>query len=114
MNATLLVDGLGFPEGPTALGDGSTVFCDGNTGELLRWSDGQVSVHATTGGSPWGTALGTGGSLYIAQGGNVPGSGNFSAEPSIQVIRPTGALETVANTVCGRRLAAPNDLAFGP
>ena len=36
VQGTLLGSGLGFPEGPVVMPDGSIVFCDGNTGELLR------------------------------------------------------------------------------
>ena len=40
MEGTLLASGLGFPEGPVVMPDGSIVLCDGNTGQLLRWADG--------------------------------------------------------------------------
>ena len=79
MESTLLASGLGFPEGPAVMGDGRLVLCDGNTGELLAYADGRVSTYARTGGSPWGTVLGTDGAIYVTQGGNVPGSGDTSA-----------------------------------
>ena len=81
---TLLAEGLGFPEGPVVMPDGAIVLCDGNTGQLLRWSDGAMSTFADTGGSPWGAILGSDGAIYLTQGGNVPGSGDFSAVPGIQ------------------------------
>src|SRR4029078_11839062 len=80
----------GFPEGPVVMPDASIVFCDGNTGELLRYAGGEVSTFAETGGSPWGAILGTDGAIYVTQGGNVPGSGDFSAVPSVQPVNAHG------------------------
>ena len=80
MHGTLLASNLGFAEGPVIMADGAVVFCDGNTGELLRWKDGDAgSTFAITGGSPWGAVLGSDGAVYVTQGGNVPGSGDLSA-----------------------------------
>jgi gluconolactonase len=114
MHATSLVTGLGFPEGPAVMGDGRIVFCDGNTGELLAYQDGAVSTYAQTGGSPWGTVLGSDGAVYVTQGGNVPGSGDTSAVSGIQRVRPGGSVELLFSEVAGHTLYGPNDLAFGP
>ncbi|MGN6681492.1 MAG: SMP-30/gluconolactonase/LRE family protein [Streptosporangiaceae bacterium] len=114
MQSTMLASGLGFPEGQTVLPDGRVVFCDGNTGELLVYSDGTISRFANTGGSPWGTYLGTDGKLYVNQGGNVPGSGDFSAVPGIQRVSMDGSVEFLFSEVGGYTLAAPNQAAFGP
>ena len=114
MVGTLLAEGLGFPEGPVVMPDGAIVLCDGNTGQLLRWSDGAMSTFADTGGSPWGAILGSDGAIYLTQGGNVPGSGDFSAVPGIQRVRADGTVEQLASSIAGHELAGPNDLAFGP
>jgi gluconolactonase len=114
VQGTLLKSGLGFPEGPVVMPDGAIVFCDGNTGELLRCVDGEFSTFAETGGSPWGAILGTDGAIYVTQGGNVPGSGDFSALPSVQRVNADGSVEQLAATIAGHPLAGPNDLAFGP
>ena len=114
MQSRMLASGLGFPEGQTVLPDGRVVFCDGNTGELLVYSDGTISHFANTGGSPWGTYLGTDGKLYVNQGGNVPGSGDFSAVPGIQRVSMDGSVEFLFSEVGGYTLAAPNQAAFGP
>src|SRR5713101_7744444 len=114
MQSTLLASGLGFPEGPTVLGDGRIVLCDGNTGELLAYQDGNMSLFARTGGSPWGTYLGTDNRLYVNQGGDVPGSGDFSAVPGIQRVSLDGAVEFLFSEVAGYTLAGPNQSAFGP
>jgi sugar lactone lactonase YvrE len=112
--SSLLASGLGFPEGPTILGGGRIVLCDGNTGELLAYENGNVSTYARTGGSPWGTVPGSDGALYVTQGGNVPGSGDVSAVSGIQRVNPDGTVELLVSEVAGYQLYGPNDLAFGP
>ena len=114
LKAHLLASGLGFPEGPVVLADGRLVFCDGNTGELGVYADGQVSSFAKTGGSPWGAALGADGAVYVTQGGPVPGSADTRAVAGIQRVQPDGTVELLASTVAGAALYGPNDLAFGP
>jgi gluconolactonase len=114
VEAVLLASELGFPEGPVIMPDHSVVFCDGNTGELRRFNDGQVETYAQTGGSPWGAVLGSDGAIYVTQGGNVPGSGDTSAICGIQVVRPDGTVELICAEIEGHSLAGPNDLAFGP
>jgi gluconolactonase len=114
MTSTLLASGLGFPEGPAVLGDGRIEFCDGNTGELLVYADGSVSIYARTGGSPWGAVLDSNGAIYVTQGGNVPGSGDTSTVSGIQRVHPDGTVELLFSEVAGYPLYGPNDLAFGP
>jgi len=114
LQSTLLASGLGFPEGPAILGDGRIVLCDGNTGELLACENGTISTYAHTGGSPWGTVLGSDGAIYVTQGGNVPGSGDFSAVSGIQRVNRDAAVELLFSEVAGYQLYGPNDLAFGP
>jgi gluconolactonase len=114
MKSTLLASGLGFPEGPVIISGGRVVFCDGNTGELLVYADGSVSSYVRTGGSPWGTVLGSDGAVYLTQGGNVPGSGDTGAVSGIQRVLPDGTVELVLSEVAGYTLYGPNDLAFGP
>jgi len=114
MDATRLAADLGFPEGPVVMPNGAIVFCDGNTGELLEWHEDTLTTYATTGGSPWGAILGTDGAIYVTQGGNVPGSGDFSAVPGVQRVRADGTVELLASSIGGHTLAGPNDLAFGP
>lgn len=114
MEADLLASELGFPEGPVIMPDGSVVFCDGNTGELRRFKDGELDTYAHTGGSPWGAVLGGDGAIYVTQGGNVPGSGDTSAICGIQAVREDRSVELISSQVDGHTLAGPNDLAFGP
>lgn len=114
MQTTLLARDLGFPEGPAIMPDGRIVLCDGNVGELLVYDNGAVSTYARTGGSPWGTVLGSDGAVYVTQGGDVPGSGETSAVSGIQKVLPDGSVTLVCSHVAGRQLFGPNDLAFGP
>jgi gluconolactonase len=114
MTATMLADGLGFPEGPVVMPDGQIVFCDGNTGEMLAWDGTAISTFAVTGGSPWGAVLGTDGAVYVCQGGNVPGSGDLSAVPGLQRIDPDGTVALPYVELAGLPLGGPNDLAWGP
>ncbi|MDX6553117.1 MAG: gluconolactonase [Gaiellales bacterium] len=114
MEGTLLASDLGFPEGPVVMADGSIVFCDGNTGELRSWKDGELGTFAVTGGSPWGAVLGSEGAIYVTQGGNVPGSPDQSAVAGIQRVRADGTVELLSSSIDGHELAGPNDLAFGP
>jgi gluconolactonase len=114
VKAVLLASELGFPEGPVVMPDGSVVFCDGNTGELRHWKEGELGIYARTGGSPWGALLGSDGAIYVTQGGNVPGSGDSSAICGIQVVRPDRTVELISSEISGYTLAGPNDLAFGP
>jgi gluconolactonase len=114
VDAVLLASGLGFPEGPVVMPDSTIVLCDGNTGELLRWNDGELDTYARTGGSPWGAVLGANGDIYVTQGGNVPGSGDTSAVCGIQAVHPDGTVELLCSEIGGFALAGPNDLAFGP
>lgn len=96
------------------LADGRLVFCDGNLGELSVYADGQIATFAVTGGSPWGAVLGSDGSLYVTQGGTVPGCPDTSAVPGIQLVGVDGTVELLRSSVAGRGLYGPNDLAFAP
>jgi gluconolactonase len=111
--ATRIAGDLGFPEGPVVMPDGAIVFCDGNTGELLRHDGRRIETFAHTGGSPWGAVLGDDGALYVTQGGNVPGSGDTSAVSGIQRVAADGGVELVCSEIAGHALVGPNDLAFG-
>jgi gluconolactonase len=114
METTLLASNLGFPEGPVVMPDGRIVFCDGNVGELLVWDGDSLASFVRTGGSPWGAVLGTDESLYVTQGGNVPGSGDASMVSGIQRVSSDGTVELICSRVAGFELYGANDLAFGP
>ena len=66
----ILASGLGFPEGPVAMPDGSVILTDIRNGRCPRVApDGTVSVFSTTGGGPNGLAVGPDGALYLCNNG---------------------------------------------
>ena len=119
----ILASGLGFPEGPVAMPDGSVILTDIRNGRCPRVApDGTVSVFSTTGGGPNGLAVGPDGALYLCNNGGsryVEGkSMGQGPHPdyrhgSIQRIDPrTGEAATLYVGCDGHKLSAPNDLVF--
>jgi gluconolactonase len=108
----VLAEGLGFPEGPVALGDGSVVLVEINTGRLSKvGSDGEVTVLADAGGGPNGAAIGPDGAVYVCN------NGGFSREtritPCVQRVDPTTGEVSVLYAECGGKpLVGPNDIVF--
>jgi gluconolactonase len=120
---TILATGLGFPEGPVAMPDGSVVLTEIRNNRCSRVArDGTVSLFSATGGGPNGLAIGPDGAFYLCNNGGsryVEGhSMGVGPHPdykwgSIQRIDPaTGAATLLYNEVGGNRLSAPNDLVF--
>lgn len=126
MNVETVATGLAFPEGPVAMADGSVLLVEMRRRTLSRvTADGAVSLVAELGGGPNGAALGPDGKVYICNNGGrfhldgPPAGGAPHAAPanhvggSIQrVDLKTGAIEILYEACDGRRLLAPNDLAF--
>src|SRR6266516_3778221 len=70
MELRTLAEGLQFPEGPVALGDGSVLLVEIAAGALTRIApNGAKSIVARTGGGPNGAAVGPDGKAYIANNG---------------------------------------------
>ena len=66
----ILATGLGFPEGPVALADGSVILTEIRNGRCSRVSsDGKVSVFSKCGGGPNGLAIGPDGAYYLCNNG---------------------------------------------
>lgn len=117
MRITKLADGLGWPEGPALLPDGSLVFVETYRGRISRWTrDGGVTEHSFVGGGPNAVVAAGDGSLFLTQNGGIVGAwrSDHQRPASIQRIGPGGKVEVVATRIDGRVLKAPNDLAFGP
>ena len=119
----ILASGLGFPEGPVAMPDGSVILTDIRNGRCPRVTpDGKVSVFSQPGGGPNGLAIGPDGALYLCNNGGsryVEGkSMGQGPHPdykhgSIQRLdRSTGAVKTLYIECDGHKLSAPNDLVF--
>ena len=117
--------GLGFPEGPVAMEDGSVVLVEIERQTLTRVRpNGATEVIAHTGGGPNGAAIGPGGLFYLCN------NGGFAWRLEAGMLRPVaqaasysgGRIETVdpaTGTVqvlydrCGEHLLrGPNDIVF--
>ena len=122
----VIAEGLRFPEGPIACGDGSVLLVEIERGTLSRVDpDGSVEVVADCGGGPNGAAVGPDGAVYVTNNGGFAWSPapNGTMLPSVEspdytggsiqrVDVATGAVDTVY-THCGpHRLRGPNDLVF--
>jgi len=127
----VLAEGLGFPEGPVVLDDGSVLVVDIDSGRVLRVDHGGgTSVVAEPGGGPNGLALGPDGHGYVANNGGFlwtevngfripidhpthtnepPG---FTGGWIERVDLATGAVTVLHLTCDGRPLRGPNDLVF--
>ncbi|HEX8483632.1 MAG TPA: SMP-30/gluconolactonase/LRE family protein [Allosphingosinicella sp.] len=126
MEMELVAEGLEFPEGPVAMADGSVIVAEIKGRRITRVSpDGSKDVLAESGGGPNGLAIGPDGALWIADNG---GSFSFHDEMGFTIPGPTppnheggsirrfdfasGRIETIYESVDGRRLIGPNDLVF--
>jgi gluconolactonase len=128
-NAQVVASGLGFPEGPVALPDGSVLCVELRNGRLVRVAeDGAVDVVADLGGSPNGAAIGPDGAVYVCNSGGfcfidigfvVPQTPEGVTQPDdyiggrIQrVDLETGEWTDLYTEVDGHGLRGPNDLVF--
>lgn len=119
----ILATGLGFPEGPVVMPDGSVILTEIRNNRCSRVTpDGTVSLFSATGGGPNGLAVGPDGALYLCNNGGsryIEGvSMGQGPHPdykhgSIQRLDRNSGVATVLYTACdGHRLSAPNDLVF--
>src|SRR5258706_1139110 len=113
----LIASGLGWPEGPTMLPDGSLVFVDSYRSELTVVNVGRKPRrYAYTAGAPNSCVLGSDGALYVCQNGGTVGPWRAPeiVDASIQRVREGGKAETLITEVGGVKLNGPNDLVFAP
>jgi gluconolactonase len=121
-----VASGLGFPEGPVAMADGSIVLTEIARGTITRvGADGSTDVIAELGGGPNGAAIGPDGKLYVCNNGaafdyvDMDGL-NFPVQPPSayqggrieRVDLDSGEVAVLYSECDGRPLRAPNDLVF--
>jgi gluconolactonase len=124
----VLADGLGFPEGPVFLPDGSILVVDMQNGTIPRVANGAVSIVASPGAGPNGLALSGPETAVIANNGGFlwttvngvtipidhpthtnepPGfAGGWIEELDLV----TGSIKRLYDDFDGRPLRGPNDL----
>lgn len=131
-----LADGLAFPEGPIALGDGSVVVSEMAAGRITRvHPDGATETVAHTGGGPNGVARLADGRLVVCQnGGSTFGLGPWPYDfqgcatlfrpvgppaepvvPALQLVDPSGYVSTLTTEFITRSgsvlpLTRPSDI----
>ncbi len=129
---TELATGLGFPEGPVVLGDGSFLLVEIRRGTLTRVpaGGGAPEVVADLGGGPNGAAIGPDGACYVVNNGGflwtklgdmeIPFElSTMSNEPAdftggwVNRVDLTTGEHTVLYSECdGHRFCGPNDIVF--
>jgi gluconolactonase len=119
----ILARGLGFPEGPVAMADGSIILTEINGGWVTRvGADGRVTRLGQPAGGPNGLARAPDGALILCNNGGsryLPDSfmGQGPAEGyeygSVERVDPaTGARSLLYKAANSHKLSAPNDLVF--
>ena len=123
---TIVAEGLGFPEGPVVMADGSVIVVEIKAGRVSRVRpDGRVEPVATPGGGPNGLAVGPDGALYLCNNGGfawagdeaglmMPGNAaaDYSGGRIERIDIATGRVERLYDACDGVPLSGPNDIVF--
>ena len=115
-NKEIIARDLEVPESPVVLGNTRIAFVQQVLGRVSLYDEGRVATISQGPGSPNAVTLGSDGMLYVAQNGGVVGRwrSRTPCAPAVERISLGGSVETLANDIAGVKLAAPNDLVFGP
>ena len=121
----IIADGLGFPEGPVAMADGSVLVVEIRPGRITRvYPDGRKETVATPGGGPNGMAIGPNEALYVCNNGGfewyeqdgmlLPGNAasNYTTGRIERIDIATGKVERLYDSCDGHKLSGPNDIVF--
>jgi len=108
----IIAEGLGFPEGPVVMADGSIIVVEIHAGCVTRCWDGKKEVICETGGGPNGAAIGPDGALWICNSGGLGATGPGSEGRIERIDLSTGKFERIYDSCDGIALSAPNDLVF--
>ena len=125
LQGRVIATGLGFPEGPVALPDGSVLFVEIAAGRLKHWlPNGEIRVVAELGGGPNGAAMGPDGRCYVCNNGGFSWrtddgftrptgpAGDYKGGSIQRVNLTTGEVETLYSHCEGAPLHGPNDIVF--
>ncbi len=127
MDVDIIASGLGFPEGPVALADGSVLVVEIASGTLSHVAaDGTVAVVANCGGGPNGAAIGPDGAIYVCNNGgqrfarsgdrfmnSLVNQNDDYVGGSIQRVDLESGVTTTLYHMCDDNpLRAPNDIVF--
>jgi gluconolactonase len=131
MEMRFIAEGLDFPAGPLALGDGDVAIAEIGAGRLVRIGrDSTRAVLAEVGGAPAGSAIGPDGAIYLCNNGSPkivreqlpdgrtayrppePGELPPGIGGQIQRVTLDGEVSTVHRACEGRDLMAPTGIVF--
>lgn len=124
-SSTVIAQGLGFPEGPVWLPDGTVLCVEIQAGTLTAIRPGgRREVVAQLGGGPNGAAMGPDGACYVCNNGGFAWAvrdgrlitagiaSDYSGGRIQRVNLTTGHFETLYDQCDGQPLRGPNDLVF--
>lgn len=114
----IVAEGLGFPEGPVVMADGSVIVVEIAAQRISRCWRGRKEVVCEIGGGPNGAAIGPDGALYVCNNGgmdpvtmsSLSGAGTGGRVERVDL--SSGKFERIYDACDGIALEGPNDIVF--